>query len=97
MIFALPVACLYLPIVLKWSLERRFGALIGWSVIFGPGCLFAFMLVISVVRGQSPWRDNGPAPGNGALLVFAAVVAFLATVIYVAGLMTMARVRRGSE
>jgi hypothetical protein len=90
MIFAFPVACLYLPvvIVLKDAAQRRLWILLVSGVLIGPVCM-ALWSVVLLLRGVSRhdvlYGDPLLGSAGGALgaMVFAFIVGTLTTVLYV--------------
>ena len=87
-IFALPVACLYLPIVLavRDAEEGRMRVIVGTGLLIGPVCI-ALWGLIQQVRGESSvWTGDGIGLGIVACLFLALVVGLLATMFYITGL-----------
>jgi hypothetical protein len=96
MLFALPVSCLFLPLVilLKDAEQRRTWVLLVWGVLIGPAAIAGGAL-ISQLKGGDPsaiWNGD-PLTGLGAGLgmIFASMVGFLTTFIYVIALKSFTR------
>lgn len=88
MIFALPVALLYLPVVisLRDAECRRVWTILGSGILIGPACLAIWGFILDA-RGMPPdWQGSDIGPSAGACLVFAVIVGFLATSFYVIAL-----------
>jgi hypothetical protein len=90
MIFAFPVACLYLPVViaLKDATKRRPWILLVSGALIGPVCV-ALWSVVLLLRGVSPhevWFGDpllGSAGGALGSMIFAFIVGTLTTVLYI--------------
>jgi hypothetical protein len=100
MIFALPVACLYLPFViaLKDAEGRRIWTILLSGILIGPavpGLLGLFVQLRGQLRGedvQKVWQGEfGLGLGSG--MIYASIVGFLTTVCYVIALKTQAAAR----
>jgi hypothetical protein len=86
MIFALPVACLYLPFVLTFSKKGRLWAIIGSGILIGPASLVLWGVIGGIRSERSIWQSDGIGLGPGAALVFALIVSILTTTCYVLAL-----------
>jgi hypothetical protein len=87
LIFALPVWCLYLPFViaLKDAEEGRMWTILISGVLIGPAALVFWGLLLQL-RGADPdaiWRGDPLAIGMGGAVIFALIVGFLTTSVYV--------------
>ena len=97
---AVPVGCLYLPLVakLKDAEDGRWLILIGVGALIGPAAL-AGLGVIATLLGRDPhmvWVGDGVDLGVVAGLPFALIVGALISALYVAGL-KIARLVRFSD
>ena len=98
MIFALPVWCLYLPFViaLKDAEERRIWTILFSGILIGPASLALWGLILWL-RGGDPhkiWLGDpllGVLGGIAAGMIYALIVAFLATCFYVIALRVLHR------
>jgi hypothetical protein len=96
MLFALPVWCLYLPfvILIKDAEQRQSWILLVSGVLIGPATI-ACCALVSQLRGgdvDTIWHsDPLTGLGAGSEMIFASVVGFITTVIYVIALKTFAR------
>lgn len=83
MIFALPVACLYIPfaISLRDAEEGRIWTILGSGIVIGP----ASLAVWGTAHG-SGWQSDDIGPGLGGGLLCALIVGSLTTLIYVIAL-----------
>ena len=88
--FALPVAFLYLPLVvlLRDAEERGWLILLATGILIGPVCLLLWGLLLLLLGQNSHmnWQGDGEAPGTLACMVFAAIVGFLTAGLYIIGL-----------
>ena len=84
LMFALPVACLYLPLVLTFSKRGRLWAIIGSGTLIGPASLVLWAVIGSIRSDVSIWQSDGIGLGLGAALVCALIVSILTTTCYVA-------------
>jgi hypothetical protein len=96
MLFALPVSCLYLPLVilLKDAGQRRTWMLLMAGAVIGP-LTIAGGALISQLRGgnvSAIWNgDPLTGVGAGAGMIFASIEGVLTTVIYVIALKSATR------
>ena len=86
---ALPVACLFLPIVIKQrdAEEGRAWVIVGSGLVIGPAYLLLRGLIAAI--GGEPHvfeRDEASPFGIVAFLIFASIVGSLTTILYVAAL-----------
>jgi hypothetical protein len=98
MIFALPVACLYLPVViaLRDAEEGRMRIIAGVGVLIGPASLALWGLIL-VARGKpSVWEGDGIGFGIVTCLILASIVGFLTTMFYVIALKLIHRLTTSS-
>lgn len=90
MVFALPVWCLYLPFVVALKdASRRIWTILLSGTLIGPASL-AFWCLILQLRGGAPseiWHGD-PLSGIGgiAAMIYALIVGFLTTSLYVLAL-----------
>ena len=96
MMFALPVWCLYLPVIVavKNAEQRRIWTLLWSGSLIGPVSLALWCLIL-LLRGDDPhtiWYGD-PLLGIGGILsiVFAFIVGFLTTSFYVLALKLLHR------
>jgi drug/metabolite transporter (DMT)-like permease len=88
LLFALPVACLFLPIVigLKDAEERRIWMILGSGILIGPLSMALWGLLLQW-RGEDShtvwYGDPLLGVGGFASMFFAAVVGSLTTLLYV--------------
>jgi Na+-driven multidrug efflux pump len=92
MIFAFPVACLYLPLViaLKDAAKRRLWILLISGALIGPVCM-AFWDAVLVLSGRESAHEawyGDPLVGLGtpASMLLALIVGSATTILYVASL-----------
>ena len=93
MMFALPVWCLYLPfmLALKDAAERRIWTILLIGSLIGPASLALWGLILQL-RGGNPdkiWYGDpllGVLGGVAAAMVYALIVGFLTTCLYVIAL-----------
>ena len=94
--FALPVACLYLPIVImqRDAEKRRILIIAGSGIVIGPAFILLLAL-IAALRGQ-PNVIKGDPLGFGleACLIFAFTVGSLTTILYITALELVHRLTR---
>jgi hypothetical protein len=99
MSFALPVACLYLPIVivLRDAEDGRMRTIAGVGVLIGPATL-AIWSVIQEVRGNL-YSSGGDGIGFGLVtsLFLSSIVGFMTTAFYVIALKVLHRVTGQTE
>ena len=88
MIFALPVAFLYLPFVisLRDAEEGRIWTILGSGILIGPACGAIWTLFLALRGAPSIWQGDGIAPGAAAGLVFTLIVGLMTTAFYVIAL-----------
>jgi len=96
--FAVPVGCLYLPLVAKLrdAQQRRWLVLIGTGTVIGPVAL-AVLGLVAMIAGRDPyliWVGDGEDPGFVPLAPCALVVGTFTSVLYVAGLKIAHHLRR---
>jgi hypothetical protein len=93
MIFALPVAFLYLPFVIKFSdaEDGRIWAILGSGTMIGPASLVLWGLILDLKGTHSIWQGDAIGLGLAAGLIFALVVGFLTTTFYVIALKVIHR------
>jgi hypothetical protein len=91
MIFALPVACLYLPVViaLRDAEEGRMRIIAGVGVLIGPASLALWGLILAARGEPSVWRGDGIGFGVGTCLILASIVGCLTTMFYIMALKLM--------
>jgi hypothetical protein len=82
LLFAFPVACVYLPFVLRLSRTGQLFLLTMGAALIGPASL-GLLGVVRRVADTSYATDNGVSPGFGAVLVFALLIGTLAGMAYV--------------
>jgi len=87
MMFAFPVACLYLPVVmaLRDTEEGRIWTILASGTLMGPACLVLWGFILDL-GGHAVWQSDDIGLGLGAGLAMALVVGFLTTVSYVTAL-----------
>jgi hypothetical protein len=89
LVFALPVACLSLPFVLRLKRRDDRKNILITAPVIGPVSMFIWGLILQLAGGDSHniWFGD-PLIGVGgiAAIIFSAVVGFLAGFFYVAGL-----------
>jgi hypothetical protein len=95
MIFAFPVWCLYLPLViaLKDAEERRIWVLLFSGILIGPVSLALWGLILQV-RGEDPrkiWHGDPLLFGLIGGMICALIVGFLTTSSYVIALKVLHR------
>lgn len=88
MMFALPVACLYLPIViaLRDAEEGRMRIIAGIGGLIGPSCLALWALILGARGEPSIWRSDGIGFGIITGLILASIVGCLTTMFYIIAL-----------
>lgn len=88
MMFALPVACLYLPIViaLRDAEEGRMRVIAGSGVLIGPASVAVWGLILGVRGEPSVWQGDGIGFGIMTDLILALIVGSLTTMLYVIAL-----------
>ena len=97
-IFALPVWCLYLPVVIavKDAEGQRIWAILFSGTLIGPLAMFLWSLIL-LLRGfnqKAVWLSDpllGSLGGGIASMIFALIVGFLTTSFYVVGLKILYR------
>jgi hypothetical protein len=98
--FALPVACLYLPIVItKRDAEKgRMGVIAGWGLAIGPLSIVVWTL-IAAMMGEPDVIEGDPATHFGlvASLVCAFIVGSLMTILYITALKLAHHLTRASK
>jgi hypothetical protein len=99
MMFALPVACLFLPIViaLRDAEEGRMRIIAGIGILIGPACLALWGLILEA-RGE-PFVGTGDGIGFGILtgIILASIVGFLTTMSYITALKLIHRLTPSSS
>jgi hypothetical protein len=96
MTFALPVWCLYLPVViaLKDAEEGRIWTILFSGILIGPASLALWGLILQLRGGDAHqiWHGD-PLVGLGgiAAITFALIVGFLTTSFYVIALRILHR------
>jgi hypothetical protein len=83
MLFAFPVACLYLPFVLSLSKAGRLWDLVLGGSLIGPGSLVIWGLVLSVAGKPPSWEGDGIGLGLGLGLICALFIGCLGSTLYV--------------
>jgi hypothetical protein len=99
MVFALPVACLYLPIVimLRDAEEGRMRIIVVTGVLIGPISLVLWGLIL-VARGEpSVWQGDVLGLGLVAAIIFASIVGFLTTMFYFVALKLIHRLTTSAK
>jgi hypothetical protein len=91
MTFALPVACLYVPVLiaLRNMEERRMRIILLGGILIGPASMAIWGLVLEWRGGDwhSIWLGDPLAGAGGFVaLLFALIVGSLTTVLYILGL-----------
>jgi hypothetical protein len=98
-LFAVPVGCLYPPLVVKLKDAERFRwlVLIGLGALIGPVALagFAFVGVLAGHDAHLVWVGEGESVGFVGLLPCALIVGTFTSALYVGGL-KIARNRHSS-
>jgi hypothetical protein len=97
--FALPVACLYLPIVImqRDAEKRRIFVIAGSGIVIGPAFI-ALLALIAGIRGQPDVIKGDPlAFGLVACLIFAFIVGSLTTILYITALKLVHCLTRASK
>lgn len=94
MIFALPVACLYLPFVIALpdAENGRIGVILVSGVLFGPVALALWNFILGL-RGHPIWHEHDVGPGFAGFLLFALIVGSMTTTFYVIALKLVHRRR----
>jgi hypothetical protein len=87
-IFAAPIACLYLPIVvrLKDAEEGRMRIIAGSGILIGPVCLALWSLILAAQGKHSVWSGDGLGFGIIPILALASIVGSLTTMFYIVAL-----------
>jgi hypothetical protein len=88
--FALPVGCLYLPvIILRNTEEQRMPNILPGGILIGPASIFLWCLVLQWRGGNTHtiWHGD-PLTGVGGFvaMLYALVVGSLTTLFYILGL-----------
>jgi hypothetical protein len=85
---ALPVACLYLPIVImqRDAEEGRMRVIAGSGIVIGPAYLVLRGLILAMLGEPGVFERDPVAPGPVAFLVFAFIVGSLTTILYITAL-----------
>lgn len=86
--FALPVACLYLPVVIMQRDAEKWRMLViaGSGIVIGPAFI-ALLALIAVLRGDPNAISGDPlAFGLKACLIFSFIVGSLTTILYITAL-----------
>jgi hypothetical protein len=93
LMFALPVACLCLPLVISLgeSEKGRPWSLLGAGTLIGPACIILWGLIAALRGSPSVWHSDGLGLGLGVCLVVALLVGFLATAFYLIALKAIHR------
>jgi hypothetical protein len=93
MMFALPVWCLYLPwvIALKDAEGRRIWTILFSGSLIGPASVFLWCFILQIF-GNNAWRAD-PLTGIGGVsgMIFAFIVGFFMTCLYVIALKVVHR------
>jgi hypothetical protein len=99
MMFALPVACLYLPVViaLRDAEEGRMQIIAGVGVLIGPVSLALWVLILTALGKASIWQSDGIGFGVIPCLILASIVGFLTTMFYVIALKLIHRMTTSSN
>jgi hypothetical protein len=96
--FALPVGCLYLPVLIALSNEdeQRTPIIVLGGILIGPASMALWGFVLEWTRGNTHtiWHGD-PLTGVGGLvaMLFAFIVGSLTTLFYVSGLKAIHRRR----
>lgn len=96
LLFASPVALLYLPLVvwLRDAEQRRIWTIVASGVVIGPLTMLLLGLVsqlFSAVGSHQLWYGDGIDFGVLQSMIFALIVGFLTTAMYAAALKIFAR------
>jgi hypothetical protein len=86
---ALPVACLYLPIVImqRDAEEGRMRVIAGSGIVIGPAYLVLRGLILVMLGEPGVFERDAASPfGMVAVLVFAFIVGSLTTILYITAL-----------
>jgi hypothetical protein len=97
--FALPVACLYLPIVImqRDAEEGRMRVIAGSGIVIGPAFI-VLLALIAGIRGDPHVIEGDPlAFGLVACLIFAFIVGALTTILYITALKLVHYLTRASK
>ena len=98
--FALPVACLYLPIaIMQRDAEgwRKVLVIAGSGIVIGPAYI-ALWGLIAGIRGKPDVIKGDPlAIGLVACLIFAFIVGSLTTILYITALKLVHHLTRASK
>jgi hypothetical protein len=99
--FALPVACLYLPIaIMQRDAEgwRKVLVIAGSGIVIGPAAMAVLGLIL-VLLGKPHVVEGDPlAPvGLVAILIFAFIVGTLTTILYITALKLVHHLTRASK
>jgi hypothetical protein len=98
--FVLPVAFLYLPVVItqRDAEGRRMLVIAGSGIVIGPAAMALWGLIL-VAQGKPHVMEGDPlAPvGLVAILVFAFIVGSVATILYITALKLVHHLTRASE
>jgi hypothetical protein len=96
---ALPVACLYLPIVImqRDAEEGRMRVIAGSGIVIGPAFI-VLLALIAGIRGDPHVIEGDPlAFGLVACLIFAFIVGSLTTILYITALKLVHHLTRASK
>ncbi len=93
MIFAFPVACLYLPFVVALSRQDKsqLWQLMLGGIVIGPASLAIWGLVLGTRGSPSIWEGDGIGFGLAAALILSLIVGFLTTMFYIIALKIVRR------
>jgi hypothetical protein len=97
---ALPVACLYLPIVImqRDAEEGRMRVIAGSGIVIGPAYLVLRGLILVMLGEPGVFERDAASPfGMVAVLVFAFIVGSLTTILYITALKLVHRLTRASK
>lgn len=96
---ALPVAFLFLPIVIKQrdAEEGRAWVIVGCGFVIGPAYLLLRTLIAGGGDPHAFERDEASPFGIVAFLIFAAIVGSLTTILYVTALKLVHRLTTASK
>jgi hypothetical protein len=97
---ALPVACLYLPIVImqRDAEEGRMRVIAGSGIVIGPAYLVLRGLILVMLGEPGVFERDAASPfGMMAVLIFAFIVGSLTTILYITALKLVHHLTRASK
>jgi hypothetical protein len=97
---ALPVACLYLPVVImqRDAEEGRMRVIAGSGIVIGPAYLVLRGLILVMLGEPGVFERDAASPfGMMAVLIFAFIVGSLTTILYITALKLVHHLTRASK